>query len=387
MTTLVPSGLPRPAVTGSAVVQRAGLARARTGMPWLRPDDIVSYDGDGGAFCDLVDDAGLPVGTALWDPHSEIRARLLSSSRTRDPLSLLITRLERAEHRRAAVHRAGDDAFALRLVHGEADAVPGLFVDRFGDGLHLDVDAAPLLPWLDDLVQATVARQGTSAIAVRHKGVSTLVRGTSALQSFRHGGLKLQVDLAGADVRRLSAELDAMKQLRPYARGRVLDVYANTGGVGLHLVDAGASHAVLVDENAALQERSKLVADENGLGAKVDVVTADPIAWLKQAQQSFDVVVCHPPHQALARETAERRALDIAQTALRLVGEGAIFCARSASASLDDERFAAALQESASQLRRRLQVLTRLGPGPDHPTLAGTPLPPSILVMRVLGTT
>ena len=379
------SGLPRPGVTGAAVATRAALKRARSGMPWLRPDDIVSYDGDGGPFCDLTDDAGLPVGTALWDKDSGVRARLLSTTRTRDPLGLLITRLERAEHRRASFHGADAQA-AVRLCHGEADAVPGLFVDRFGDGLHVDVDAAGLLPWLDDLLAGTIARQQSQRVILRRGSTTTLLRGTSSTQPYQHDRLQLEVDLAGNDVRRLSAELDAMSRLRAYARGRVLDVYANTGGFGLHLADAGAQQAVLVDESPALPERARAAAEKNGLANKVDVVTAEPAAWLKQVQSSFDVVVCHPPHEALPREKAEKRAVDIATSALRLVNEGAIFCARSASASLDDERFAAALQDAGTQLRRRLQVLARLGPGPDHPTLAGTPMPPSILVMRVLNT-
>ena len=380
------SGLPRPGVTGAAVVTRAALKRARSGMPWLRPDDIVSYNGDGGPFCDLTDDAGLPVGTALYDKDSGVRARLLSTTRTRDPLGLLITRLERAEHRRSAL--SGSEVHAVRLCHGEADAVPGLFVDRFAEGLHVDVDAAGLLPWLDDLLAGTIARQQSERVVLRppHGAPATLLRGTTSMQSYQHERLHLEVDLAGNDVRRLSAELDAMSLLRPFARGRVLDVYANTGGFGLHLAAAGAQQAVLVDESAALPERARNAAERNGLANKIDVVTAEPAAWLKQVQSSFDVVVCHPPHETLPREKAEKRAVDIATSALKLVNEGAIFCARSASASLDDERFAAALQDAGTQLRRRLQVLARLGPGPDHPTLAGTPMPPSILVMRVLNT-
>ncbi|MDP2345442.1 MAG: methyltransferase domain-containing protein [Deltaproteobacteria bacterium] len=383
------SGLPRPAVTGAAVATRAALKRARSGMPWLRPDDIVSYDGDGGPFCDLTDDAGLPVGTALWDKDSGIRARLLSTTRTRDPLGLLITRLERAEHRRSALI-GSDPHAAVRLCHGEADAVPGLFVDRFGDGLHVDVDAAGLLPWLDELLAGTIARQQSARVVLRPPHGSgaqtTQLLGTSSMQTYHHDRLQLEVDLAGNDIRRLSAELDAMSRLRPWAKGRVLDVYANTGGFGLHLAAAGAQQAVLVDESPALPERARTAALKNGLANKVDVVTAEPVAWLKQVQTSFDVVVCHPPHEALPREKAEKRAVDIATSALKHVNEGAIFCARSASASLDDERFAAALQDAGTQLRRRLQVLARLGPGPDHPTLAGTPMPPSILVMRVLNT-
>ncbi len=380
------SGLPRPAVTGAAVASRGALKRARSGMPWLRPDDIVAYEGDGGPFCDLKDDAGLSVGTALWDQDSGIRARLRSTTRTSDPLGLLITRLERAEHRRSALLAGNVGQPAVRLCHGEADAVPGLFVDRFGTGLHVDVDTPGLLPWLDELLAGTIARQHSERVILRRGGTATLLRGTTSTQPYQHDRLQLEVDLSSNDVRRLSAELDAMTRLRPFARGRVLDVYANTGGFGLHMADAGAQQAVLVDESPALPERARAAAAQNGLATKIDVVSAEPAAWLKQVQSSFDVVICHPPHEALAREKAEKRAVDIATSALKLVNEGAIFCARSASASLDDERFAAALQDAGTQLRRRLQILARLGPGPDHPTLAGTPMPPSILVMRVLNT-
>jgi 23S rRNA (cytosine1962-C5)-methyltransferase len=388
------SGLPQAVgqvgVTGQAVVEREALKRIRQGMPWIRPDDVQRYEGDGGPFCDLFDDAGLPAGTALWDPAGPVRARLLTTTRTRAPIALLQTRLERAEHRRRHLFldRSEPDysAGGARLCHGEADGVPGLFLDRFGDGLLADVDAAPLFPFLDELLAGVVQRGGIVSVALRHHGQTTLTRGTSSEVRYRQAGLELEADLVKDDVRRLSAELDAMERLRSFARGRVLDVYANTGGFALHLVDAGAANAVAVDQSPHLSARVQVERARNGVQGPVDVVTADPLDWLKKSRETFDVVVCHPPHEALPRDQAERKAVEIGAAALKLVGEGAIFCARAASASLDDERFAAALQDAATGLRRRLQVLLRLGPGPDHPTLAGTPLPPSILVMRVLTT-
>ena len=354
-------------------------------MPWLSPDDILSYDGDGGPFADLVDEASLPLGTALYDAGGPIRARLLSSTRTRDPLALLRTRLERAEHRRR-VDTKHTASTAYRLCHGEADGVPGLFVDCFGDGVVADVDAEPLLPYLDALLDGLFARLQMRTLVVRAAGTSRLVRGSSTSASFQLEGLDLDVDLVADDVRRLSAELDAMRRLRPFARGRVLDVYANTGGFAIQLLDGGASEAVLIDSSRGLALRAANDHTRNGLRGPLEVIEADPLRWLKKARGSFDLVVCHPPHEALPPTQAEERAIEIASAALRLVGEGAIFAARSSSASLDDDRFAAALQDAGSQYRRRLQVLARLGPGPDHPTLAGTRLPPSVLVMRVLST-
>ncbi|HEY1100092.1 MAG TPA: hypothetical protein VGF99_14240 [Myxococcota bacterium] len=379
------TGLPSAAssITGKVVVDRAALKRMRSGDPWLRADDVIGYDGDDGAFADAVDDDGLPVGTVLWDRHSDRRARLLSTTRTRDPIALLSTRLERAEHRRKSDLKNAD---AFRLCHGDADGVPGVYIDRFGDALHVDVDSAVWLPWLEPLLAGTLQRQQTASLVLRHADRTELLRGTSAVARYGEGQLRLDVDLAADDVRRLSAELDAMQRLRSFARGRTLDVFANGGGFGLHLAQAGAQLSTIVDVSDHHATRVRGFATDNGLSERVEVIDAEPLAWLRQAQRSFDLVVCHPPHERLPPEQAERKAVEVAASALRLVGEGSLFCARTSSNSLDDDRFAAALADVAAPLRRRLQVLARLGPGAAHPTVAGMPMAPSILVLRVLST-
>lgn len=383
---LIPqSTLPQPTVTvtGKVVIDRAALRRAHAGMPWLSPDEVQGYEGDNGAFADAVDEQGLPLGTVLWDPNSDIRARLISTSRTSDPLSLLATRLERAERRRR--NDLGDTG-ALRLVHGEADGVPGVYIDRFGNALHVDVDSPVLLPHLEGLLTVVMERQKADTIVLRQGRTRELWRGTTSTALYQEGRLKMATDLRVDDIRRLSAELDAMKRLRTWARGRTLDVFANGGGFAMQMADAGATHSTVVDAGLEQADRVLRFAKDNGLAEKVEVIAAEPLEWLKQVQRSFDLVVCHPPHEQLPQAEAEQRAVEIASSALRLVGEGSIFCARSSSTSLDDERFAAVLADAAASVRRRLQVLARLGPGPDHPTLAGTPMAPSILVLRVLST-
>lgn len=367
--------------TGTVTIDRTALRRAQAGMPWIAASEVLGYVGDDGAFADAVDEQGLPLGTVLWDPGSDVRARLISTARTTDPLSLLATRLERAERR-----RQGDPQKACRLVHGEADGVPGVYIDRFGDALFVDIDSPVLLPHLEGLLTVVMERQRAKTVVLRQGKTRELWRGTSPIATYQQGRLQMVVNLIDDDVRRLSMELDAMQQLRGWARGRTLDVYANGGGFALQLADAGASLNTVVDDGLEQADRVLRFARDNGMATKVEVVAAEPLRWLKQAQRTFDLVVCHPPYEALPPAEAEQRAVEIASSALRLVGEGSIFCARAASASLDDERFAAILADAAGQMRRRLQVLARLGPGPDHPTLAGTPMAPSILVLRVLST-
>ncbi len=228
----------------------------------MSPADVVSYEGDNGPFADVTDDSGLPVGTVLWDPTSEIRARLVSTTRTRDPLGLFATRLERAEHRRKSDLK---DAGAFRLCHGDADGIPGVFIDRFGDALHVDVDSPVLLPWLEALLAGTMERQGINTVVLRHAGRVERLRGTTSTARYREGQLDLEVDLGRDDVRRLSAELDAMKRLRAWARGRTLDVFANGGGFGLQLAQAGASSSTIVDLGTDHAERVQTFARGNGL--------------------------------------------------------------------------------------------------------------------------
>lgn len=377
-------------VTGIAIVTRKGLRRAQRGWPWLHAEDVVRYDGDGGPFVDLVDETSLPMGTALYDPTGAAPIRLLSSARTRDPVGLLQTRLERAIARREADLECSD---AARLCHGEADGAPGLVVDRFGTGLLVTVEAQPMVEVVDALLPLLVERTAASTVVVAFGDRVTLREGDSPRARFVHGRLELSVDLTAPGAPRLTADLERHRALRRWARGRCLDLSAGFCGYGLHLAEAGASDIVFVDEPPLLS--SSLLEDSrhNQIQARIERVESDPVTWLRReaedhraAHGRFDVVVFHPRPVDEAADIALPRALEHGTMCLRLLDEGGILAVSPASSGLDDDAFAAALQEAAAKARKRLQVLAKLGAGPDHPTLAGVRGPPSLLVARVLAT-
>ncbi len=375
--------------SGTAVVKKEAWRRARTGMPWIARDELVSYDGDGGAFCDVTDESALVVGTALWDPDAQWAVRLISTAKTRDPLLLLRTRLERADARRRA-DLLGADAY--RLCHGEGDSVPGLFVDRFGTGLVVSTSAPRMQAIFEHLLPALLEVTGATAVALRTGDAARLVRGDERLARFHHGRLLLTADLLAPGTPAITADLENQRALRRWAKGRVLDVAGGVGGYGLQLADAGAREAVFVDAD---EDRLSRIADDalaNGLGGKVQVRKADArtgLAALEAAGERFAVVVLHLPvvdEPADRRDEVARTSFDLARSALKLLDEGGLLVAGTPSVALPDEAFAELVADAAGRSHKRLQAVARFTEGPDHPLLLGAPQPAGSLrfVARVL---
>ena len=376
-------------VAGTAVVKKDAWKRARRGMPWIEAAEIVSYEGDGGPFCEVTDESALTVGCALYDPDGPHTLRLLSTTKTRDPLLLLRARLERADARRRA-DLLGADAY--RLCHGEGDGVPGVFVDRFGKGLLVSTSSPRIAELLPHVVPALREVTGATSVALRADGAPALVEGADRLVRFHHGRLLLTADLLGPGTSWITADLENQRALRRWAKGRVLDVAAGCGGYGLQLLDAGAKQAVFVDADEARLSRIADDAEANGLGGRAQVRKEDPkrhLRELEDAGERFDVVVLHPPIVYEAkdrRDDAARAVVDLARSALRLLDEGGLLVAGSPSTALSNDAFADVVADVAGRAHKRLQVIASFSEGPDHPRLLGAPeLPASHrVVARVL---
>jgi 23S rRNA (cytosine1962-C5)-methyltransferase len=143
-----------------------------------------------------------------------------------------------------------------------------------------------------------------------------------------------------------------------------------------------------VDAPPALSPSLVSDAQRAGFRAQIERVEQDGVAWLharESDRQMVDVLVFHPrPAIAADKDAALRTVFEHADLCARLLGEGGILAISPSCTDVDDELFATVLQDGAARTRKRLQILARLGPGPDHPVLAGTPSPPSLVVARVL---
>ncbi|MCP4498799.1 MAG: methyltransferase [Deltaproteobacteria bacterium] len=382
---------------------------ALVGRPWLYKDAILRGPGpDAGPFVDLVDENTLPMGTALYDPDDEFPIKVISTSRTRDPIGLLRTRLERALSRRRN-DLLGADSF--RLCHGEGDGIPRLFVDRFGDGLCIASvtpamnDVAKML--VDPLVDITGARVVVhySLLDKGDKDRSKYrqdapfhaeqVYGDDAKVRFHHGGLIRHADLMqGFHIPALTARFAIQRYVRRWARGQVLDVMSGFGGFGTQLADAGAKDVLFLDEDADALAALKEDCANNGIAANIRTRAVVPLAGLEQLerdQERFSVIVVHPAEVREPKKQAasvENRVFEMHRAALKLVGEGGIYITWPGSTALNQETFERVLTEAGNRGRKRLQVLARMQAGPDHPVLVGMSDPSATtLLVRVLSTT
>ena len=397
MSTTPPTGIPRgpeaPAseaspLTVAITVSSKGAARARAGHPWIFRSDVLSAPPglDAGAEVRLCDARGNFVARAFWAAKSPIALRVLS--RRDEPLDeeLLRGRVRAAFERRRVLFPGAD---AVRVVHGEADLLPGYFVDLYGGVAsvqHLAEWAEAHKGLLARLVaevtgaRAVVFRDDGSARdfegLVRHQGV--LLGEAPGEVRYHEGETVLTVDLL-AD-HKTGGYLDQRENhllAGQLARGRALDAFCYHGGFALQLARK-ADHVLAIDQDADAVRRTRENAGNNGL-KNIEVRAANAIEQLRALDKEghrFDVVVLDPPAFAKRRdglEAALRAYKEINYRGARLLAPGGLLITCSCSGKVTPEIFGEVIEWAAQEAKRPLQLLERRGASRDHPVLIGVP--------------
>ena len=372
----------RPVVRLSAGQGR----RLRAGSPWVFSNEIAMRPEyrrmQAGMLVRLEGDDGVRFGTFMFNPHSLIAARLLD----RDPAAVIDLAWMRARLQSAIAlrERVCDSPFH-RLVHAEADRLPGLVIDRFGDVAVLQANTAgmdrlaPLLVRaLTDLLplRAVVARNDSSAR--RLEGLPEMVEllfGGEAAATAEEGGLRFPVDpLAGQKTGWFFDQRPNRDRVAALASGgRVLDVFCHVGAFGLRCAAAGAASVVLVDSSAPALAQAREAARLNGLEARVATTRADAfeaLTALAEAGDRFDLVVCDPPAFAKSRKDAEaglRAYSRMVRLAAPLVTPGGFLFVASCSYHAPLEAWTAQVAFGLHRARREARIVFTGGAGPDHP--------------------
>ncbi|HEX8697983.1 MAG TPA: class I SAM-dependent rRNA methyltransferase [Myxococcaceae bacterium] len=372
----------------TARVSLKGAKSLRRGNPWLYRTELAEPPNvkTPGAVVAVVDPQGNPIGQAFYAQRSPLALRLLTRKpATEEPVddAFFRRRLEAALARRAPLkHRDG-----LRLVHGEADLLPGLFVDRYGAGLTLQtlsegMDARK--QWvarvLAELTGAThvVCRDDASGrdfeSLQRHV---VMLHGTGEARFTYHEGENLfEVDLLG-DMK-TGAFLDQVdNHLRAgeLARGEGLDLFSYHGGFALAL-GRSCSSVLAVEQDPKAAERAQQNAARNGRG-NVTVEPGNAFDVLRRFADSgrrFDTVVLDPPGLAKRREglaTALRAYHELNLRAFKCLRPEGLLVTCSCSGKLTREAFEEMVLSAAEDAKRPVQILERRGAGLDHPVLGG----------------
>jgi len=373
-----------------AVVSPRGAGRLREGKVWVYRSDTVELPWEAGVY-PVTDVRDRPLGWALVNPQSEISVRLVSRDDTPVDEAFLLARLDAAIAFRESL---GVNADAYRLVHAEADGLPGLVVDRYADVLVVQNGTAALEPYLGAIVHALVRRLAPRGVLARHEGRSRALEGLPSGTFVLHGDVPERVtvreaDARGGDVRYLvdpyrgqktGAFLDQRVNralLGRYARGAALDVFSYHGSFGLHLA-GGAEHVELIDASAAALERAQENMRLNGFGnvTYTEGNAFDRLRELEREGRRYATISLDPPALAKLRKdlpNAYRAYKELNLRCLKLLEVGGVMGTTSCSFHVSEPDFYGMLEDAAADARVRVRVLHRGGQAPDHPELLGVP--------------
>jgi 23S rRNA (cytosine1962-C5)-methyltransferase len=358
--------------------------RLRAGSPWVFSNEIAmkpEYRSMApGGLVRIEGDDGARFGTFMFNPHSLIAARRLD----RDPSATIDANWLRARLREAIALRGRVcDTDFYRLVHAEADGLPGLVIDRYGDVAVLQANTAgmdrltPLLvETLTELLplRAVVARN--DAAARRQEGLPesvALLAGTDAAAAVVEGGVRFPVDpLGGQKTGWFFDQRPNRDRVAALAEGaRVLDVFCHVGAFGLRCAASGAREVTLVDSSAPALAQAEQAAALNGFSPRVQIRRDDAFeAMAAVAGERFDIVVCDPPAFAPARKDAAsglRAYGRMARLAASLVVPGGFLFVASCSHHAPPADWAAQIAGGLHRARRDGRIVVAGGAGPDHP--------------------
>ena len=375
-----------PAARPAVVVAPRGVGRLRSGHPWIFRSDVRDADGDRPGVVRLVDERGKGLGSALYSPASEIRARWIA------PEGIAVgVEWWQAMLRAAADRRRGIADGAWRVVHAEGDGLPSLIVDRYGDCVVAHLLSAGLEAVRDDVVAAIREVLAPAGLLLRNDAAVrererlprevTLAFGVvpEELVVEEAPGVRwVATPWTGQKTGGFLDQRENRRDVGALARGRCLDAFAYQGGFALHLARGGAREVVAVEISRDAVERLRRNAELNGMGG-VRAVEANAFDWLKEAAaagERYDVVVLDPPAFARDRRSLPRALAgykEVNLRAMQLLAPGGLLFTASCSHHVHRGDFFAMLADAATDSGRRLQLLEIRGAAADHPEIVTIP--------------
>lgn len=363
--------------------------------PWIFSGAIADTNGEPqpGDVVAVLAASGDCLGHGLWNPHSQLAVRVLTWGPEPFDDNSWPGRVSAAIDRRASLLE-DPDTDAYRLIHSEADGLPGCIVDRYGDWLSLQLSTLGLERRWQSIADELERRLTPRGILlrvdedIREKEQLTLepgiLRGEAPPEdlTITEQGRRYTVDLVGGH--KTGFYLDQRPnraRLAAHAADReVLDAFCYSGGFTVAAALAGARRVISVDSSARALELTRRNRAGNGLAvADDDHVEANVFEYLRSARDrraSFDAIVLDPPKLARSRrqlDSALRAYKDANLLALKLLRPAGLLFTFSCSGAVSVDDFRKMLTHASADSGRDVQIIETLAPGSDHPGLATLP--------------
>lgn len=372
------------------------------GHPWVYGQEVLATEGtaENGGLVDVLTKKGRYLGTGFLSEQSKIRVRLLSrNANDRFDEAFWRRKLQWAwEYRKTVMDP--EDLNCCRVVFGEADAFPGLTVDKFHDLLSVQVLSVgmerikgTLLPMLAELLrqdgQTVRGVYERNDAALRDKEGLTQYKGwfplpgeeppASPLTEITENGIRYLVDVENGQ--KTGFFLDQKYNRRCVGRlaaGKtVLDCFTHTGSFALNAALGGAKHVTAVDVSETAVEMARANAARNGLEDRMDFLAADVFDLLPRLEREpcrYDFIILDPPAFTKSRKTVESAMSgykEINYRAMRLLPRGGYLATCSCSHFAQEDRFLAMLRNAARDAGVQLRQIEARQQSCDHPILWG----------------
>ncbi len=364
--------------------------------PWIFRKMVQAPRGlrlEAGSLVDVRDRAGGFVGRAFYHPENTIALRLLTENREEEiDAKFFAARLEYARKLRetALDIRAVGDSY--RLVHAEADSLPGLVIDKFADVLLIEPYVAGWLHVMDMLVEGLLRVYPGCRPAVRGDANAARKEGVSFGRiEQRHpapdcadiveSGIRYRVNFrTGHKTGFFLDQRDNRARVAGLAKGRrVLDLCCYSGGFALSAWKGGAAGVEAVDLDEDALAAAAINSELNGAGGAIRFLHRDVFDELRDrtaAGQRHDLVILDPPKLASGQDDAEKALktyYDMNRAAVGVVEKGGLFVTCSCSGAVPEERWRQAVRRAAADAGIGLTIFAATGPGADHPVAGDFP--------------
>lgn len=393
-------------MTATLILNAGKSGSVRRRHPWIFAGSVATLKGRArsGDTVIVEDEHGTAMGRAAWSPESKIRARMW----TFDPDETIDHAFFKRRVAQAVARRLGWSVLrgnqiepaGERLIHGEADGLPGVIADRYGDTVVLQLTSAGADAWRDaivaGIVQATHCKQIYERSDSDVRKLEGLMPVTGWLEAMGlhetphqtypqidEHGVNFGVDVVGGHKTGFYLDQrDNRLLLRSLAKGRrILNCFCYTGGFSLQALAGGAEFVISIDSSgpALEQARANLAMNPQLDGSRAEWRDADVFQALRdyhKAGERFDLIVLDPPKfapSAAHADQAARAYKDINLFGFKLLAPGGLLMTYSCSGGIGVELFQKIVASAAADAGRDARILRRLMASSDHPVGLAAP--------------
>ena len=363
--------------------------RLLAGHPWIYQNELEGWPPEAapGDLVDLHDSQGRFLGRGYLNPRTTIAVRVLARDRVSVDQNFFLEKIRQAQ---ALRERVMNERSAYRVVHGEADGLPGLVVDRYGDAVAIQLLTAGMDRRRDLILSAVEEVLRPHTIVARNDSTMREREGLSRERAVIRGqippeptvtinGLDVAVDLLGGQKTGLFLDqIDNYPLIERMAGGaEVLDCFCYVGLWSLHAARYGATRVTGIDQSPAAIKQATALAERNGLADRCVFRVANAFDELRERdrrREAFDLVILDPPAFVKARNRIPEALAgykEINLRAMRLLRPGGFLVTCSCSYHLSAEQFRHMLGDAARDVRRTARLVAQGAQGRDHPVLLG----------------